>query len=298
MRLTGLQSPPSVKLNFSNIFVKTNIRYNLLAFNVRTDLIKVTDEMDLVPITLQIKNSELTYISKDGVQLGMANIYGRVTTMTGNVVQMFEEVVNVDVTNDLLERTKDNSSLYWKAVPLKPGIYKLDVVVKDMNGDRMGMYTHNLVVPRMDEDQGLMTSSLILADQMENVSAGSIGTGAFVIDMTKVRPKISSIEGKPVEFKRNQNVNLWMQVYNLETDKSTSLNNVNVEYLVTNTDTGDVVPVTKDNKVKYAENKDKLTLRKKLDLSGIDPGSYRVTIIVNDNISKKNIIRNESFVVE
>ena len=50
-------------------------------FDVRTDFVKVTDDtMDLVPITLQIKNRDITFVTKDGVSKGVVNILGKVTT--------------------------------------------------------------------------------------------------------------------------------------------------------------------------------------------------------------------------
>ena len=49
-------------------------------FDVRTDFVKVTEGMDLVPITMQIKNRDITFVTKDGVSKGVVNILGKVTT--------------------------------------------------------------------------------------------------------------------------------------------------------------------------------------------------------------------------
>ena len=67
--------------------------------------------------------------------------------MTGHIVQTFEDTVQVDVPTELLEKTQEHSSLYWKALPLRPGRYRIDVVVKDVNGDRVGTWTHGVLVP-------------------------------------------------------------------------------------------------------------------------------------------------------
>ena len=66
-------------------------------FDVRTDYIKVTADTVLVPITLQIRNREMTFNTKDGVAKGVVNILGRVSTISRRPVQTFEDTVEVSV---------------------------------------------------------------------------------------------------------------------------------------------------------------------------------------------------------
>jgi hypothetical protein len=54
---------------------------------VRTDFVKVTDSTVLVPITVQMKNRDITFVTKDGVSKGFVNILGKVTTLTHKTVQ-------------------------------------------------------------------------------------------------------------------------------------------------------------------------------------------------------------------
>ncbi len=67
---------------------------------------------------------------------------------------------------ELLEKSLDRKSIYWKAIPLLPGLYRLDIAIKDVNNpDHIGIYGRGLDVPTY-HDEKLATSSLILADQM------------------------------------------------------------------------------------------------------------------------------------
>ena len=165
--------------------VSHKINVNLMPFEVRTDYVKVTDDTVLVPVTLQVKNKDITFVSKDGIQRGTVNIFGRVTGMTGEIAQTFEDTVQVDVPTELLEKTMEHSSLYWKAIPLRPGRYRMDIVVKDVNGDRVGTWSRGIMVPEYSEDK-LASSSLILADHMEKVATKNVGSGSFVIGETKL----------------------------------------------------------------------------------------------------------------
>ena len=144
-----LQKPPAVKFKDLEEVVSHKISVNLMPFDVRTDFVRVTSDTVLVPITIQIKNRDITFVNKDGVQRGTVNIFGRVTTLTGKIVQTFEDTVQVDVPAELLPKVTENSSVYWKALPLRPNLYRFDVVVKDVNGDRSGMWSSRLPVPEL-----------------------------------------------------------------------------------------------------------------------------------------------------
>src|SRR6202140_1203632 len=139
-----LQAPPPVKFKDLEEIVNTKMIVNLMPFDVRADFVKVTGDTVLVPVTVQMKNRDITFVNKDGVQRGTVNIFGRVTTLTGRVVQTFEDTVQVDVPAELLPRTAENASIYTKALPLRPNLHRIDVAVKDVNGDRSGLWSGRL----------------------------------------------------------------------------------------------------------------------------------------------------------
>jgi GWxTD domain-containing protein len=292
-----LQKPPAVKFKDLEEVVSHKINVNLMPFDVRTDFVRVTSDTVLVPVTIQVKNRDITFVNKDGVQRGTVNIFGRVTTLTGKVVQTFEDTVQVDVPAELLPKVTENSSVYWKALPLRANLYRLDVAVKDVNGDRSGLWSSRLPVPAFDEDR-LAASSLIVADSMAPVSTKEIGTGMFVIGNTKVRPRVASANGKPAVFKRNQKVYFWMQVYNLGMDDKTHKPSATVEYDVVNAATNKAVIHTVETTDQMGNIGDQMTLEKPLSASSLDPGVYRIQIKVNDNISKQTVDPSATFAVE
>jgi GWxTD domain-containing protein len=292
-----LQKPPAVKFKDLEEVVSHKISVNLMPFDVRTDFVRVTSDTVLVPITIQVKNRDVTFVNKDGVQRGTVNIFGRVTTLTGKIVQTFEDTVQVDVPAELLPKVTENSSVYWKALPLRPNLYRIDVAVKDVNGDRSGLWSSRLPVPSFDDDR-LSSSSLIVADTMSPVSTKEIGTGMFVIGNTKIRPRVASANGKPVVFKRNQKVYFWMQVYNLGVDDKTHKPSATVEYDVINAATNKAVIHTVESTDQMGNIGDQVTLEKPLSASSLDPGVYRIQIKVNDNISKQMVDPSATFAVE
>ena len=294
-----LQAPPPVKFKDLEEIVNTKLITNLMPFDVRTDYVKVTGDTVLVPVTIQMKYRDITFANKDGIQRGTVNIFGRVTTLTGRVVQTFEDTAQVDVPAELLPRTAENSSVYWKALPLRPGRYKIEVAVKDVNGDRKGLWSRGIVVPEYSDDK-LSTSSLIVADQMEPVPTKDVSTGSFVIGVTKVRPRVAPADGKPALFKRSrdQKVNFWMQVYNLGVDEKTHKPSATFEFDIVNIATNKPVVQKTESTDTMGNVGDQVTLQKSIASANLQPGVYRIEIKVNDNISKQVVDPSATFAVE
>ncbi|MGB7264808.1 MAG: GWxTD domain-containing protein, partial [Terracidiphilus sp.] len=266
-------------------------------FDVRTDYVKVTDSMDLVPITIQISNRDITFVTKDGVSKGVVNILGKVTTIMHKQVQTFENTVDVDQPAELLGKTLDRKSVYWTEIPLQPGLYRLDIAIKDVNNpDHIGIYGRAINVP-FYEDEKLGASSLILADQMYPVPSRQIGGGSFVIGDTFVRPRVANSPTAPVTFKRDQGLNFWMQFYNLGIDQATKSNSATVTYQIADS-TGTVILQKQLESKDLGAHSDQLTVEKTLDIAGLSPGKYKVTVKINDAISKQEIAQSAPFVVE
>ncbi len=295
-----LQAPPPVKYKDLEEIVNSKIVLNPMPFDVRTDFVKVTSDTVLVPVTIQMKNRDITFVNKDGIQRGTVNIFARFTTLTGKIVQTFEDPVQVDVPEELLPRTAENSSVYWKAIPLRPGRYKLEIAVKDVNGDRRGVWSRGVVVPDFSNEEKLATSTLIVADQMEPVPTKTIGTGSFVIGTMKVRPRVAAADGKPALFKKDHDpkLNFWMQVYNLTIDDKTHKPSATFEYAIVNMATNKAVIQKIESTESMGNIGDQVTLQKSIVVANLQPGTYKIDIKVNDNISKQTIDPSAVFAVE
>jgi GWxTD domain-containing protein len=293
-----LQAAPQVKFKDLEEIVSHKISVNLMPFDVRADFVKVTSDTVLVPITIQIRNRDVTFQNKDGVERGTVNIFMRVTTLTGKIVQTFEEPVQIDVPVELLPKTAENANVYWKAIPLRisQNRYRLDIVVKDVNGDRTGSWSRAIQIPDFSEDK-LSSSTLIIADVMEPVATKNVGTGSFVIGAMKVRPRVAPSDGKPILFKRNQKLNFWMQVYNLSVDEKTHKPSATIEYNVTDANNKAIIHTVESTDT-MGNVGDQVTLQKTLSAANLPPGLYKIEIKVNDNLSKQMVDPTATFAVE
>jgi GWxTD domain-containing protein len=296
-----IMAPPPIKFQDLEQFMSSSkiLTGPPFLFDVRTDYLKITNDTVMVPITVQLKNSDITFTTKDSVSVGKVEVQGRVSNMIHKIIQNFGDIVEVETPSELLPGKQKISSVYSANLSLRPGLYKVDIAIKDVNNpDHIGHQTFALNVPRYDDDT-LGHSSLILADQMYRVPSKEIGSGSFVLGDTHVRPRVGSGgPSVPPKFDHNQNLNFWMQVYNLGIDEKSKQNDATIEYEITDLNTNKPVLDTKESSVKLSPNAEQLTLEKSMPLSSLQPGLYQVSIKVNDVVTKQQTTESAKFSVD
>ncbi len=278
--------PPEVKFNDLKAVVTSKLSANLMPFDVHTDFVRITGETVLTPITIQIANKELQFQNKDGIMHAVLDIYGELTTISGRLATRFEDSVVLDVPQEQFQRYVTRKSVYQKALPLRPGPYKLNVVVKDDASGHLGSLDLGIRVPKYVDDQ-LSNSSLILADLVQPIPTNQVGTGPFVIGSTKVRPSVDQT------FTRDQNLCIYMQVYNLASDPQTHRPSLNVEYEISKD--GKTLLNQPEDPSKWAQPVQQITLQKEMPLKSLAPGKYSVQIKVTDNVRKQTISPTATF---
>jgi GWxTD domain-containing protein len=282
-----VQQAPAVKFKDLEALVTSRIVRDQVHFAWRTDFLKVTNDTVLVPVTVQVPNSQLSFQSKDGVHSATLNVFGRVSTLTGRVVQTFEEAVSRDFPDSLFQQSVKLQSIYQKAVPLRPGLYRLDLVIKDVQSGNVGVVNSRLQVPRY-ADEKLEASSLILADQIEHVPAKQIGAGQFVLGSSKVRPRL---EG---DF--TDRMGFYMQVYNLKPDETTHKSNATFQYTVKKGN--QQVMQFKETSGEMKQTGDQVTIERFLPLATLTPGKYTLEVSATDALSNQTILRTAEFTVK
>src|SRR2546429_377075 len=212
--LADLSKPPQVKFNdLAGLTSTPQIEDNPLNFDVRIDFFRQSDERVITAFTIQTENKDLVFQDSGGLQQARMNIFAKVTSVAGRRVGVFEDPVITTATTQELTDAKDRKSAYQKALPLPPGTYKVDVIVRDVASGATGIRHVGFTVPRYDP-QKLSTSTLVLAARLENLS-NQPAVGQFVIGQTKVIPNVSGV------YHRGTPVGVYMQIYNAGVDQTT-----------------------------------------------------------------------------
>jgi hypothetical protein len=284
-----IQRPPEVKYKDLEAIVTSRMVRDQLKFHYSTAFLKVTSDTVLVPITVQIPNSQLSFKSKDGVHSAEVNVFGRVSTLTGKVVQTFEDSVMKDYPDSLFSNAVKQMSIYQKALPLRPGLYRLDLVIKDVSSGNVGAENARLAVPRFDDDK-LESSSLILADQIEHVPAKQVGAGQFVIGSSKVRPRLDA------DFTPNDKLGIYLQVYNLKPDEKTHKSDASFTFTVKRGD--QQVMQFKETSADMKQTGDQVTIERLLPLATLTPGKYTLEVTAKDNLAQTSISKSADFLIK
>lgn len=278
--------PPPVKFKDLKAVVTSHLSASLLPFDARTDFIRVTDETVLTPITVQVYNNDLQFQNKDGVMHGVLDIYGELTSLGGHIVNTFEKSLVLDVPEHEFQLYQSHRSVYQQTVPLKPGRYKLSLVLKDDLNGHMGSEELGIMVPDFGNDK-FSASSLILADLIAPIPTSQVGTGPFVIGSTKVRPSVNNT------FTRDQKLGIYMQVYNLGIDEKTHKPSIDVRYRIEKD--GKPLINQSEDAANIKKASQQFTAIKSMGLQSLAPGKYTVHIDVTDNIKKLSLSPSATF---
>jgi GWxTD domain-containing protein len=268
--------------------VSARIAQNQIHIDYRADFLRVTSGTVLVPITVQVPNRDLSFQSKQGVYSAVLDLYGRISTPGGVVVQTFEDVISRDFPESLFQSSLNLFSIYQKSVPLRSGLYRLDLVIKDTMSGNLGVFNTAVRVPRF-EDEKMDASSLILADQIEGVPSQQIGTGQFVLNSYKVRPRLSR------EFSRTDKLGIFLQLYNLKVDDTSHKTDVSVAYRIMK-DQQEVWHAV-ETAEHLRQGGEQLTIQRYLPVDSLAPGTYTIEVIGMDLLTNQTITRGAEFTV-
>src|SRR5229473_263797 len=269
--------------------VSSRIVHNEIHMDYRADFLRVTSNTVLVPITVQVPNRDLSFQSKQGVHSAVLNLYGRITTPGGVVVQTFEDVIARDFPESLFQSSLNLSSIYQKSVPLRSGIYRLDLVIKDTLSGNLGVFNTALRVPHFEDDK-LDASTLILADRIETVPSAQIGTGQFVLNSYKVRPRLGQ------EFLSTDKLGIFLQLYNLKLDDASHKTNVSVAYRITKDQ--QEIWRTVETADHLHQGGEQLTIERLIPVASLVPGHYTIEVTAIDLLTNDTVIRTADFTVK
>jgi len=287
-----LQKPPVIKFKDLEAQVNSVIKFNILPLQAHADYFPLTESSVLTNITVQLENKDLQFHTREGVEKAAVNLYGRITSIARRVINVFEDTVTVDSPAALLGEISKRSSIYQKSVPLAPGLYRLNIVVRDVVGGNTNKYELVLNVPRYDPDK-LVISSLVLADLIEKTSTRGIGTGQFVIGETKVRPRITNT------FRRDEKMGIYLKVYNFTPDEKTQKPSGQVDYEIVKNGTKEKVLQFSETVAEIAgASASQVTIEKVLSLQGMQPGMYTLKMKLADHIKKQTLTPSVSFTVD
>jgi GWxTD domain-containing protein len=279
------KAPP---VNFDRDFgAGTNrpvLEENFLNSNLQISFFRQSDDRVMVAFTVQADNRDLAFRDVGGLQTARLNIAGRITTVAGRRVGFFEDAVTTTATVAELVEAKERRSAYQKALPMLPGRYRIDLLVRDVESGAAGIQHVGFEVPKFGN--ALAASSLVLASVLEQVSDVP-ASRQFVIGDKKVIPNLTGT------YHRGSPVGVYLQIYNAGIDQTTLRPSVDVEYVLLK-DEKEVGRQTED----WRGNSDsggRLTVARLIDSRALATGEYAIEIRIRDRVSGQHLVESAKF---
>jgi GWxTD domain-containing protein len=289
--IAKIQRPAQVKYKDLKEIVEVNVQYNNLPFKTQQDFFRLNEQQVLVPLTIEIKNRDLSFALENGIQVGRVAVYGMITSLRNRVVAEFEDELVVSFKQADLPSGLQGRSVYQKTLPLEAKMrYRLDLVVKDLNSDQVGVTRLGIIPPSFDPES-LSTSSLILSDYLRPEDDEKRLNEMFVIGDIKVRPNLAKVFDKRDPFW------IYLHVYNAALDQTNLNPALTASFRVSKN--GEAVFEDVDDKGESIQfySGQRVVLIRQLPLEGLELGKYQIEVEVSDRISDGTVAVTEDFEV-
>lgn len=282
---------PVTKYKDLKELVNVNIQYATLPFSTRQEYFRLNEDQVLVPITVEVENKHLSFAKEGGLNVGKMAIYGIVSSLTNRVVTEFEDDVVARYTDEELAQGLLKTSVYQKILPLDvKNRYKVDLVVKDLRGSKVGVLRQAIVPPTFGEVE-LEGSSLILSDQIEAVEEIPEMDEMFVLGDVKILPRLKN------EFTQKMPLGIYFQVYNAMLDQSTLEPSLKVTFSLYHN--GELLAQAIDEEgesIQFFSGR-RVVLMKHLSLANLGLGKYRIQLEIVDRLNDRKLLQDGDFTI-
>lgn len=262
--------------------VEIDVTYQDLPFAHRVDYFGLDETRALVPVSVEIHDRELTFGEEEHGRRARMAVYGMVTNLSNRIVDEFE----ADLVSDYRARTA--RSVYQRVLVLeRKGRYKLDLIIKDLNSGRVGVRRLVLIPPPHQAE--LSVSSILLSNRITRLESAPDRNAMFVLGDLHIRPSLDKV------FRPSENLNFYLQVYNVALDQTAMRPSLRVAYRVAKG--GHPVAQVIDimgKSIQYLSEQ-RVVLVLPISLQSFEPGSYEITVTVKDLIQEREVRVSEAF---
>ena len=291
--------PPRVRFKELEEVVTARVRYNLLPFEVQTSAFRATEFTDWVSLTLQFQRRALSWEENEGRPWVNLHVFARFTTITGRVAAILEEEIKKP--DDPSGRPDAASGIiqFSRSLSLRPGRYRLDLAVHDVNADRMGTWSRGIIVPTFYADN-FESSPLLVADQIDvqTLHYAYPISGELYIGNVRIHPRIAESTNSPPAFHPTEQVAVFLQAYNLGVSPTTAKSDAVITYRIADAASGKIAMETQETNAQLRQVGEQITVQKWLSLNGIPKGEYHVCVTVEDRIAHRSSVSSGHILIE
>lgn len=277
-----------IRYNDLKELVEVQVGYQQLPFRTRRDFVHLNEQEVMVPISLEVDNRELTFREEGGRHVARVAVYGIITSITKRLVAEFDDDLELAFRAEQMQQARTGRAIYQKTVPVaRNQRYRLDLVVKDLNSEKVGHVRESIIPPPFQADT-LFHSSLILSDSMRP-SDPLAEPGMFNQGDIDVQPNLSA------EFTQRRPMGTYLQLHNVRLDQATGQPDLDIRYRILQ-DAREVKTIAdQSGESLHYISSDRVVLVRGIPVHDLAPGSYQLSVAVTDRISGQSVTVDSPF---
>ncbi len=285
----AFQRPPAIQFKDLKEKVTASVQYNLVPFRVRADWVYLATDEVLVPVTVKIENQDLTYQESFGTFRATVNVYGSLRNLQGHFAAEFEDTLTSEYTPETLGYRLFQNSVYQKQIMVKPGLYRLDLIVRDVAAGKMGTLQTRVQIPALTRD-ALALSPVILSRRVEELKRSGEPPGLFEVGDLKIIPEVGDT------FTTGDHLYFYIQAYNVAADQISGRPSLRIAYAVrAGNDTAVLNAQDDKGDLIHYYSPQRVVFRGTVPVQNLVPGSYRIEIEIVDRISNRRVTTSAPF---
>jgi len=260
--------------------VTTQVTYNIIPLEPNLFYLKGIEKRTHIPLVIKMPYSALTEKKIEDKYYFALTLNMNVKNNLGQVVLERSKDINFKYTLAELNSLKDKIFQVQTSFTLEPETYKLQLLVIDNFSGKIGTFEQSIQVPRFGSEE-LKLSDIILSRK-----------GADEKEVGQTEEKRFSELSRVFRF--DEELNLYLEVYNLALNRETGLNDLSVEYsFLQNGKLVVHVPSPKTNPTSEKDCRVQTSFR----LKNLKPGEYTLQAKVIDGNSGKSQTKEVPFTV-
>lgn len=280
--LMKISKAPPIRFTDLKEKVTARVTYDLLPFRTAYDFVRIDAQNVIVPVTLSLDPANLSFRRGEGFRHSRLQVYGLVTTLTNQRVFEFDDEIALDYGEGQALR----EHLYQRKLPLKPGRFKLELIVKDAISEKMGTAAMGIEIPA-DAEGSLASSSVVLGRAIEATEVDP--AAPYVFGSYKITPQVDRV------FAAGDDFAFYVEAYNFQVDQATQKPVLEIKY-------GFAAPGRQPESYRAITrgvtlDGDRIYLARILQLPGLEKGRHDLVVSITDTLSGRTAVARIPFEV-
>jgi VWFA-related protein len=262
-----------------------------LPMALEIDHFRIGKDRYFVPISVKIPGSSISLVKKGNRESVDLDFIGQVRDKAGRLVTAVRDGITVKLDEATVSQLGHRSFQYDTGLTLPSGVYTLRFLARENLNGKMGTFETKFDVPDLAaETKTLRLSSVIWSSQREPLSA-AVGAAdknkkeaanhPLVQDGTKLVPSVTRV------FRKNQNLYVYLEVYDAAVDPDQKLPNVTAELALYQ----GARKAFESNPIQLtrlaANRPNVLPMQFQVPLAKLNAGSYTAQVNVVDELGRK-----------